>query len=293
MPLEDAAGRRQSEAFLKNIRETGKISQAYIFAGPDGSGKKSAAINFAKALNCADAGKVPCGICLSCRKIDSGNFPSLFLIRSSGASRSIRSIKIEDVRGIKKELSLKPYEGLFRVFIIENADVMTQESQNALLKMLEEPPSKTVFILITSYIHRLLVTIRSRAQTLVFKPDAASGIQEKRKNEVIENIKNWNIAGLRADRASNSGRARLKEDLQIILSWFRDLYVAEAGYRGDIFFNNDRRNEILKAPKLPPEKLEALMNRLVTLNSYVEANVNQKLIRDALLDELAGMKAGK
>jgi DNA polymerase-3 subunit delta' len=141
------------------------VSNGYIFCGPKGSGKSLTAAVFAKALNCAGAqASRPCGGCLSCRKFDSGNHPNIQYIRPSGAS-----IKIKQIREIISDVSKKPYENGYKVVIIDEADKMTQDAQDAFLKTLEEPPEATVFILLAQNSNSLLPTVLSRCQVFYMR----------------------------------------------------------------------------------------------------------------------------
>ena len=131
---------------IKNILLKGEqAGGTYLFLGPDGVGKRTAGIEFAKAVNCEHSSEEGLCDCVSCRKISSGNHPDVFIIRPKAPSDSIR---IDEIRNIKYEASLKPYEGMKRVFIINDAEKMTEEAQNAFLKLLEtfsEPYIYTYF----------------------------------------------------------------------------------------------------------------------------------------------------
>ncbi len=145
------------------------VSHSYLFAGPDGIGKKLAAIEFAKILNChsgAESDATPCE-CGSCRKIEKGIHPDVVLVEFTG----VKNIKVDQVREeVEDKLFLKPFEGRYKVVIVDESDRMNNSAQNAFLKTLEEPPRDSVIILITSRPASLLPTIRSRCQLLWFNP---------------------------------------------------------------------------------------------------------------------------
>ncbi|KAB3537820.1 DNA polymerase III subunit delta' [Alkaliphilus pronyensis] len=155
-----------SEALLKN-----ETPHAYLFEGADGLGKKAVAQQLAMGLICTSKIK-PCLKCNSCLKVVSGNHSEVKLIESEG------SIKIETIRYLQKEIQLKPYEGKKKVFIINQAEKMTQQAQNALLKTLEEPPSYATIILIVNISSSLLPTIVSRCQVIKFRPIEIQKIQD-------------------------------------------------------------------------------------------------------------------
>lgn len=145
---------------LKKALEQGMVSNGYIFCGPSGSGKSLAAEVFARGLNCRTEGPdKPCGICSSCKRFESGNHPNIEILKPSGAS-----IKIKQIREIISEVAKKPIESGYKVIIVDEADKMTQEAQDAFLKTLEEPPASTVFILLVENHHSLLPTVLSRCQ---------------------------------------------------------------------------------------------------------------------------------
>lgn len=142
---------------------TGILSHAYIIEGRQGSGRHTVALSAAAAISCKDSNESPCGKCLSCRKIFENRSPDVIRI---GLEDDKKSIGIEAVRQIKNGMSTAPNELDVKVYIIDDADTMTQQAQNALLLSLEEPPSYILFFLICENSSSLLETVRSRAPTL-------------------------------------------------------------------------------------------------------------------------------
>lgn len=172
----------QKNILLRAARDN-MASHSYLFAGPDGVGKKLMAVGFAKLLNCIDPANARdkgCE-CHSCRKIERGIHPDVVLVEFTG----VRNIKVDQVRDeIEEKLYLRPFEGRFKIVIVDEAERMNHSAQNAFLKTLEEPPRDSVIILLTSRPETLLATLRSRCQTVVFNP-------------LPEGV----VAGLLADRA--------------------------------------------------------------------------------------------
>jgi DNA polymerase-3 subunit delta' len=142
-----------------------KLAHLYIFAGPDGIGKFIFAKELAKAILCER--KTSCNKCLACRKFDNGNHTSVRIIDIPSGKKHI---PIDIVRDIENEIMLKPFEGKYKLFIINNAEMLTDEAANAFLKTLEEPPAYSLIILITSNIATILPTVISRSQVIRFYP---------------------------------------------------------------------------------------------------------------------------
>ncbi|MCH8825633.1 MAG: DNA polymerase III subunit delta' [Chloroflexi bacterium] len=148
------------------------MSHAYLFSGPHQVGKMTLAMDVARLLNC-EAAEPPCGDCRPCRRIADQLHADVRVIRVQGTGREGRgrtAISIDQIRDVQKEASLKPYEGRYRVFIIDGAEQLTEEAANALLKILEEPPEGVVFLLLTSDTGSILPTIISRCQRIELRP---------------------------------------------------------------------------------------------------------------------------
>ena len=178
--FESIIDQEQSIRLLKNILLNGTIPNALLFTGADGIGKKTAAIAFAMACNCVGREALPnnahfsdanlsavdpCGRCRSCRKIQSGNHPDIIRVEPSGSF-----IRIKQIRDIFDTLSMKPYEARLRIVIISDAQAMNPQAANALLKVLEEPPARTILILTALQTSDLLPTVLSRCQHIRFSP---------------------------------------------------------------------------------------------------------------------------
>ena len=146
----------------------GKLSHAYIIEGAHGSGKRTLARELCAALACTDreSGRIPCGKCLACRKVAEGKCPDV--IRIERGSKA--SIGVDDVRFLRADVLTPPNDLDSKIYIIEGADTMTVQAQNALLLTLEEPPSYVLFLLLCESATAMLETIRSRAPKLTLCP---------------------------------------------------------------------------------------------------------------------------
>jgi DNA polymerase III subunit delta' len=189
MPFRDVVGHLRLIKLLSRSTAGATLPPSLLFAGPSGVGKRLAAVALAQALNCKSPvvsqpspaeslgldGPLPldaCGTCAACTRIARGVHPDVVIVEpgESGA------IKIDQVRDVVDRAMYRPFEGRRRVVIVDQADALVAAAQNALLKTLEEPPSSSVFILVTSRPDLLLPTVRSRCPELRFRPLAAADI---------------------------------------------------------------------------------------------------------------------
>jgi DNA polymerase-3 subunit delta' len=157
---------------LKQSLREGNLAHAYLLLGPHHIGKRTLALNLAQAVNC-DEPEPPCGQCLSCRKIAEAKHADVVIT----CLDSNAEISIDAIRELQHLANLPPYEGRYKVFIIDDAEYLSPEAANCLLKVLEEPPSKLLWLLLASEESRLLPTIVSRCQRLEFKPMPLREIQ--------------------------------------------------------------------------------------------------------------------
>ncbi|TDF91614.1 DNA polymerase III subunit delta' [Paenibacillus piri] len=165
MSFQSIPGQDRVKRILQNSLRTDKVSHAYIFTGPAGTGRRQVALAFAQALYCQVLPDDACGECLDCRKVEHGNHPDLHWVKPDGAS-----IKIEQIRELQKQFSYRAGSSGLKMYVLEDADKMTVQAANSLLKFLEEPTSRVVAVLITDNGQALLPTIRSRAQWVPFAP---------------------------------------------------------------------------------------------------------------------------
>ncbi len=247
---------------------------AMLFSGIEGIGKNTIATSLAMAFNCRnktidkkslqpasyDFNNVACRKCASCKKILSGNHPDFIQINPSG-----KIIKISQIRDLCSTLLIKPYEAEKRVVIINKAETMNQEAGNALLKVLEEPPENTVFVVISKQPSDLLPTILSRCQNIGFYPVSSENI-------AIYLKQNYNSAPDKAEIIASMANGSLKKAIQLAgndkkqKQWFKNrLWLIDE-------FNSLRtlsmNSRLLFAEKLV-EKKEVVSDLLEILLTYI------------------------
>lgn len=161
--FKDVVGHKDIIRYIQNAVTEDKVSHAYILNGERGAGKKLLAALFAETLLCEKKGPEPCGKCHSCIQAESGNHPDIIRVTHEKPG----SIAVDDIREqVNQTVAVKPYQGAYKVYIIPEADLMTVQAQNALLKTIEEPPEYVVILLLTENADQLLPTINSRCVML-------------------------------------------------------------------------------------------------------------------------------
>jgi DNA polymerase III subunit delta' len=163
MSFQQVEGQPQVIQLLQNSLREGRLAHAYCFAGPQGTEKKKTAFAFAKAIHCEAKRGDACGSCRTCLQMERGHHPDIYWVRPEGSA-----IKMEQIRQLQKAFAYRPSEHTTRVIVMEQADLLTVQAANSLLKFLEEPISWMVTILLTEKMHTLLATVLSRCQILRF-----------------------------------------------------------------------------------------------------------------------------
>lgn len=165
--FEDVIGQEHIKQQLQNSIVDGTVNHAYIINGENRSGKEFIAKIFAQTLLCEAGGAEPCGECTSCLQAQSRNHPDIIFVTHEKPN----TIGVDDIRhGINDTVMIKPYASKYKIYILQEAEKMTPQAQNALLKTLEEPPAYAVFILLVSSVEMILPTIMSRCIVLNMKP---------------------------------------------------------------------------------------------------------------------------
>ncbi len=248
--FEQVVGQEHVVKTLQGALETGRVGQAYLFAGPRGTGKTTLARILAKAVNCAQYGtknaSLPCNKCAQCVAVNAGT--SLDLIEIDAASNR----GIDEIRNLKESAVVSAASGGHKVFLIDEVHMLTKDAFNALLKILEEPPSHVVFILATTEPHKILATVLSRVQRFDFKRLTIKEIAEKLKTITKAEKIEIEEPALHAIAASADGALR---DAEVALTKIRT--VVQTGV-----ISTDQVNSILGL--IPhayhPQFLSALLN---------------------------------
>jgi DNA polymerase-3 subunit delta' len=216
---------------LQNAIASHKISHAYIIQGEEGMGKKLIAGTFAKTLLCEDGGIIACNRCKSCMQYDSGNHPDILWVTHEKQSIGVDDIRIQ----VNADIQVKPYNSKYKIYIIDDADKLTEQAQNALLKTVEEPPEYAVILLLVNNISVILPTILSRCILLNLKPVDKQEISEYLMNQYqVPDYKAQMAAlfsggnvGKAIKYASSEDFEKMKEDVLLILKNIDDWELYE------------------------------------------------------------------
>ncbi|MFA5144596.1 MAG: DNA polymerase III subunit delta' [Candidatus Omnitrophota bacterium] len=309
MSFKDIKGQDKPISILKGYIEQSRLEGGYLFTGPEGVGKKLAAKTLAKQVNCLEDGLDACDRCASCVKIENNQHPDVRIIESVEPE-----IKIETIRQLKADISLRPYEGKRKAFIIDNAHKLTAEASGALLKILEEPPKGSLIILVSDKPALLFKTIISRCKALKFFPLNRAKLQEvlkenysldadtahflayfsegrlgcalrlkgtdilNDKNRVIDKLvlsrKPYSLENLPIDE-----RQDVRNYLNVLAAWFRDIYFVKIGMPYSEIINLDRKDELLNLmSRFSFLDLNEIPRSISDSILYLERNINVKLL---------------
>ena len=304
---------------LLNGLAMGRVSHATLIVGPPNIGKTTIACVFAQALNCTGDQPVPCGECLSCLKVVSGNHPDVRIMDAPD-----QTLKISEVRDLQRELALSPHEGLWRVAVLSDFERATTEAANALLKALEEPPAQVVLVLTATEADVLLPTIVSRCQVLSLRPLSTALVKEAlmsqwgsqpEEAELLAHLSGgrlgWAVRaledeGLLARRDEHldhlvslmgEGRverlayaAELSRDLGLVrevlglwLGWWRDVMLLASG--SHIAVINVDREPMLReqSGQVTMQQAQRMAAQLRSIAKSIDRNVNPRLALEVLL----------
>lgn len=230
--FKDVVGHDQIIEYIQNAVKMDKVSHAYILNGERGAGKKLLAKMFAMTLQCEKSGDEPCMDCHSCKQAMSANHPDIIRVTHDKPN----SIGVEDIRvQVNNDIVVKPYSSPYKIYIIDEADKMTVQAQNALLKTIEEPPAYAVIFLLTENADVLLPTILSRCVMLKLK-NIKDDLIKKYLMEIME-VPDYQAEVCTAFAQGNMGKAimlassehfnEIREDTVHLMKYIKDMDVYE------------------------------------------------------------------
>ncbi len=313
MSFSEIKGQERPIEYLREHMRHQRLVGAYLFVGPEGVGKYLVAKTLAKALNCLEKDLDSCDRCASCIKIEKRQHPDVHIIAVENETEADSAeIKIEYIRQLQNEISFRPYEGRKKVFIINNAHNLNAASANAFLKTLEEPCGESLIILISAKPALLFKTILSRCKILRFTCLERSKLEQILKNDYIVKsnelahylayfsegcigralrfketdlfrIKNRIIdqfvLSWRPDDSLHQKKDNYRYALNILASWFRDIYLIKIGMPHSELINFDRRAQILELmQRYSFMDLDEILNYISDSLLYLKQNVNLKLL---------------
>ena len=307
---------------LRRSAASGRSSHAYLFLGGAGAGKRLIANTFAKALQC-EGEKRPCDSCKSCHAFNHGNHPDVIYFQPL---KNGKTSTIEDVREqLLETVDLKPFQYEKKIYIIEKADTLNIQSQNALLKTLEEPPAHAVFLLLAERAEAFLPTILSRVVVMKIRPLSAetiadylmqaghlaeeshilSAYAQGRIGQALELVEDEGFREMRQDilgklealPSMSEGEAYLlakdlegyKNDLRfldIMELWYRDLLTAKSLREEGYLIQRDKKDAIFRAAKEPAALLAKKAAAARTARMRLAQNANFRLTMEVMLMDL-------
>ena len=318
----DIIGHEQIIEHLVHAIDSDKVNHAYIFNGPDKSGKRMLAEAFAQTLQCEKKESSACMSCKSCRQMMDHNHPDVIYV----SHEKPNTISVEDIRKqVNNDIVIKPYSGPYKIYIIDEAEKMNVQAQNALLKTMEEPPEYAVILLLTTNAELFLQTIRSRCITLNLKavkdetiksflmqkkqiPDyqadvcaafaqgnvgkaiqlASSEYFNDLKESVISLMKRIEDIDLyemsEAVKQISEYKLQINDYFDLMMIWFRDvLYLKATNDVNGLIFKDQVYDIKKQAAKRSYHGIEDILNALDKAKIRLNANVNFDLVMELLL----------
>lgn len=326
MGFTEIIGHQRPLEILRLALDNGRLHHAYLFVGPEGSGKRTVALALAKAIHCREMKNDFCDRCPDCARIQAGNHPDVRLVQTL---EDKKEISIKQVRELEKELNFRSFSGKRKIAIIDPATLLNASSQNALLKTLEEPPQNSLIVLIAPNAGALLPTLRSRCLRVSFGPlardEVARYLMSKEgmnqddaslraalsmgslgaaikfdKDELLEKRRSWaalllslSAGDYRGAIAAAEAIASDKEEclgfLEWAETWYRDLLIHAATENSDEMVNVDMLTEIeSQSAKGNFEQMLASFAQTARAAGRIQRNLNRRMVIERFLFGVVG-----
>ena len=326
MGFADIIGQQKILALLRLALANGRLHHAYLLLGPEGVGKHTVAVAFAKAIHCSESDNDFCGGCVNCSRIAGGNHPDVRVIEPLSGKKEI---SIAQIRELERELSYRSFTGKRKIALIDPATLMNLSSQNALLKTLEEPPQDCLIILIAANGGGLLPTLRSRCLRISFAPigraDVAAYLQAQQgmngadaafvaalsmgsigaalaldKDEWIEKRRVWSgmLGALKsrdyqgamiAAEALASNRDEALKFFKWAESWYRDLLIYQVGNDSEELVNLDMQGQISQQSTAHDvEHSLRAIGQIGGAAARIQRNLNRRMVLEKFLFGVVG-----
>ncbi len=308
---------------MDTLLSAGRIVHAYLFTGPKGSGKKTFSTLLAQTLLCTDPGDKPCHICHTCRQTDSGNHPDIIAIRPD---KGKTGIGVDMIRSMQTDINIKPYQGNYKIYIVEQAHTMTEQAQNALLKTLEEPPGYALLLLLADNMAAMLPTVLSRCQQLRLLPmprdEVAQIIQSKhdipyaeamvyaalsqgipgrgldfadssefkdKRASLLSGIQSSDLSTLDLWGPFSDSKDRVDELLDTFLLWFRDILILKETGDHSLVVNMDKISILkVKTESFTFSSLKDIIEIIEKSRRILKSNGNYQLTIENMLLRIQG-----
>ena len=315
-------GHEQIIQHMSTALKNKKISHAYIFEGPNGSGKNMLARAFAKALECEAGYGDACDMCRSCHQMDTGNQPDVkWLVHEKPAT-----ISVDDVRTqINGDMAIKPYSSKYKIYIVDEAEKMNEQAQNALLKTIEEPPAYGIILLLTNNLEAMLPTILSRCIVFHLKPVSTEKIVNYLEKEfnvpdykahicaafsqgvigtaiamassedfndlqyhvlnIVKNIHDMDIYEvIETVRHLSAYKTDINDVIDMMMVWYRDVLILKVTKDANtIVYKDEYRALMNQAKRSSYEGINTIIQSLEKAKARLAANVNFDIAMEMML----------